>query len=145
MNRHTIILILLFLTSVTTYSQGRTTLTIEVTDLHNNNGVVQFSLYNTNNSIPDEHYEKYYKQTISTITNNSSKTTFKNLPEGEYAVNILHDEDSDGKIKKGWILPIEGIGFSNLTKINLLNLPSFKKTKFKLTENKEIKIKIIYL
>jgi uncharacterized protein (DUF2141 family) len=145
MNKHTIILSLIILMSTTTYSQDTITLTIETTDLHNNIGVVQFSLYNTNNSIPDEHYEKYYKQTISTITNNSSKTTFKNLPEGEYAVNILHDENEDGIIQKGWVLPIEGIGFSNLNKINLLNRPSFKRTKFNLTENKEITIKIIYL
>jgi uncharacterized protein (DUF2141 family) len=133
------------LKAITTYSQDTISLTIEVSDLYNNNGVVQYSLYNKDKSIPDENYINYYKQSISTITNNTSKTTFKNLPVGEYAVNILHDENEDGKIKKGWVLPIEGIGFSNLNNINLFNRPSFERTKFKLTDNKNITIKIIYL
>jgi len=145
MNRQTIILILMTLKAITTYSQDTISLTIEVSDLYNNNGVVQYSLYNKDKSIPDENYINYYKQSISTITNNTSKTTFKNLPVGEYAVNILHDENEDGKIKKGWVLPIEGIGFSNLNNINLFNRPSFERTKFKLTDNKNITIKIIYL
>ena len=145
MKKHTIILSLMILMSAIIYGQDTMTLTIEVTDLQNKNGVVQFSLYNKDNSIPDENYANYYKQKISTITNNSSITTFKNLLEGEYAVNILHDENEDGIIQKGWVLPIEGIGFSNLNKINLFNRPSFKRTKFNLTKNKEITIKIIYL
>jgi uncharacterized protein (DUF2141 family) len=31
----------------------------------------------------------------------------------KYAINILHDEDNNGKIKKGFVLPKEGMGFSN--------------------------------
>ena len=37
-------------------------LTVSVSDLKNSKGVVQFSLYNKDGSIPDEHYKKYYKQ-----------------------------------------------------------------------------------
>jgi uncharacterized protein (DUF2141 family) len=31
----------------------------------------------------------------------------------QFAINILHDEDNNGKIKKGIIFPGEGIGFFN--------------------------------
>lgn len=120
-------------------------LTVTVRDLQNSTGVVQFSLYNTEKCFPDEHYEKEIKQLTSKITNNSSTITFENLPKGTYAVNILHDENEDGVIDKGWILPVEGIGFSNLKSINPLNRPSFKKCKFELNINKTIKIKIIYM
>ena len=65
--------------------------------------------------------------------------------QGEYAVSILHDENQNGKIDKKWLYPTEGVGFSNMTSINLLNRPNFKKTKFKVEANKQIKIKIIYL
>ncbi len=87
-------------------------LTVEVTDLRNSKGLVQFALYNTPGVFPDEHYKKYYLKQTAKIINGSSTVTFKNLPPGKYAVNILHDEDEDGKIKKGLMLPKEGIGFS---------------------------------
>jgi uncharacterized protein (DUF2141 family) len=77
--------------------------------------------------------------------NGASTVTFRNLPVGEYAVNILHDENNDGKIKKGIILPKEGIGFSNYKSIGLSNKPKFTKAAFKLTGNKNIIINILYL
>ena len=86
-------------------------LTVKVKDLRNENGVVQFALYNTNGSIPDEGYTKYYRKCTAEIKNRSAEITFLNLPRGKYAVNVLHDEDKDGRVKKGLILPKEGIGF----------------------------------
>ena len=126
--------------SVETFS-----LTITVDDLHNSIGVVQYSLYNTEGCFPDEHYEKQIKQLNTKIVSNSSTATFENLPKGMYAVNILHDEDENREIKKGWILPKEGIGFSNLKSISPLNRPSFKKCKFELVSDKSIRIRIIYM
>ena len=57
----------------------------------------------------------YYRILKGKIINGSAAITFNNLPAGRYAVNILHDEDNDGKIKKGLILPKEGIGFFKLS------------------------------
>ncbi|CAN5283465.1 DUF2141 domain-containing protein [soil metagenome] len=120
-------------------------LTIEVKNLRNEKGVVQFALYNKDGSIPDEDYENYYKILKGEIKNNSSSVTFKNIPAGKYAVNILHDENKNGKIDKGFILPIEGIGFSNFQSIGLTNRPSFSKASFELKENKTISVKVIYM
>ncbi|PHS66777.1 MAG: hypothetical protein COB12_06125 [Flavobacterium sp.] len=138
-----ILITVMMISSFTIYKP--LSLTVSVSDLKNSKGVVQFSLYNKDGSIPDEHYKKYYKQLKSEIINNSSTITFQNLPPGFYAINILHDENQDEKIDKGWILPIEGIGFSNMTSINPLNRPNFKKAKFKLETDIQIKIKVIYL
>lgn len=120
-------------------------LTIEVKNLRNAKGVVQFTLYNKDGSIPDEDYENYYKIVKGEIVNGSSTITFKNIPSGKYAVNILHDENMNGKIDKGFILPIEGIGFSNYQSIGLTNRPSFSKASFELKENKSINVKVIYM
>lgn len=120
-------------------------LTVEVHELRNNKGVVQFALYNKNGSIPDEDFEKYYQIGKTTINENSTQFVFKNLPKGTYAVNILHDENENGKIDKGFILPEEGIGFSNYTKIGLGNKPNFSKASFELTSDKKLIINIIYL
>jgi uncharacterized protein (DUF2141 family) len=120
-------------------------LTIDVKNLRNAKGVVQFALYNKDGSIPDEDYENYYKIVKGEIVNGSSTITFKNIPSGKYAVNILHDENKNGKIDKGFILPKEGIGFSNFQSIGLTNRPNFSKASFELKENKTINVKVIYM
>jgi uncharacterized protein (DUF2141 family) len=145
-----LILLIAFAFSLSLYSFIRPkadshSLTIEVRDLRNSIGVVQFALYNKNGSIPDEYYENTYQLLKGKIVNGSSTITFKNVPPGKYAVNILHDENKNGKIDKGFIFPIEGIGFSNFQSIGFTNRPNFSKASFDLKESKTIKVKVIYL
>ncbi len=121
------------------------TLTVEVKELKNSIGVVQFALYNKDGTIPDEDYKKCCKILKSKIKDGSTKATFTNLPAGKYAVNILHDENEDGKIDKGFFLPIEGVGFSNYKSIGLTNRPNFSKASFELTSDKKIEVKVIYM
>ena len=56
-------------------------LTVTVNNLRNQNGLVQFALYNKNGSIPDENYSNYCKMLKGEIVNNSSKITFTNIPK----------------------------------------------------------------
>lgn len=81
------------LLSFTAKKQNTFTLTVEVENLRNSKGEVQFTLYNTDGSIPDEHYKNYFKIDKSRIENGKAEITFSNLPKGIYAVNILHDEN----------------------------------------------------
>lgn len=120
-------------------------LTIEVKDLRNSIGAVQFALYNKDGTIPDEEYKQSYKILKGKIQNGMAKVTFAGLPIGKYAVNILHDENENGEIDKGFILPIEGIGFSNYESVGLTNRPNFSKASFELKENKTISVKVIYM
>ena len=120
-------------------------LTVDVNELRNSTGTVLFALYNREDAFPDEHYTKYLKKITGKIVNGSASVTFENLPAGKYAVNILHDEDNNGKIKKGLILPKEGIGFSNFQSIGFSNRPSFTKASFYLSGDTKIRIKIIYM
>lgn len=120
-------------------------LTVKVNELRNSKGVVQFALYNTEDSFPDEHYKKYYRKLTAKIANGTSTVTFENLPVGRYAVNVLHDENEDGKFEKGIILPKEGIGFSNFQSLKITNRPTFNKTAFNFSHNSEMEVKIIYM
>jgi len=138
-------LAIVLLPSFSIQNQGTCSLTVEVSELRNSNGTVLFALYNREDAFPDEHYKKYFKKLTGKIVNGASSVTFKNLPEGKYAVNILHDEDNDGKIKKGIILPKEGIGFSNYKSIGFSNRPSFTKASFSVLNDKRITVNIIYL
>jgi len=138
-------LTILMLSSFSNQKQETCSLTVEVSELRNSEGTVQFALYNREDAFPDEHYKKYFKKLTGEIVNGASTVTFENLPEGKYAVNILHDENNDGKIKKGIILPIEGIGFSNYESIGFSNRPSFTKASFIVLKDKMIKVNLIYL
>jgi len=135
----------LILTSFNKQKEETFSLTVEVNDLHNSKGVVQFALYNRDGTIPDEDYKKCCKVLKEKIQNGHSKVTFSNLPLGKYAVNILHDENENSKIDKGFILPIEGVGFSNYQSIGLTNRPNFSKASFELNNNKTINVKVIYM
>jgi len=120
-------------------------LTVEVTGLRNSKGSVLFALYNREDAFPDEYYKKYLKKITGSVVNGTSSAIFKDLPVGKYAVSILHDEDGDGKIKKGLILPKEGIGFSNYQSIGLSNRPSFAKASFAIQKDMKIVVRIVYL
>ena len=135
----------LLLSSFSNNNADNFNLTVEIENLRNSKGVVQISLYNKDGSIPDEHYKNYFKMEKVNITSGKAECTFSHLPKGNYAVNILHDENNNGKIDKGLILPKEGIGFSNFTSIGLTNRPNFKKASFEFNQNKTIKVKMIYL
>jgi uncharacterized protein (DUF2141 family) len=119
-------------------------LTLNVNDLRNSEGLVQFTLYNKDGSIPDEKFKNYYLQKSVVISNNSATVTFEDIPLGWYAVNILHDENENRKIDKGFVMPKEGIGFSNYTSIGLTNRPKFEKAKFEVKSNTSKEVKVIY-
>lgn len=140
------IAILIFISfSFTDKKEETFSIVVKVNGLRNNIGNVRFALYNTSNSLPDKKLKKHFKMKVGKIAENAATITFSNLPKGKYAINILHDEDTNGKIAKGWLLPTEGIGFSNMAKIGLGNKPNFAKTSFNLDKNKTIDINVIYL
>ncbi len=139
-----VIFFLLF-TSFSNQADKTFSLTIKVEKLRNSEGIVQFALYNKDGSIPDENFNKCYKLLKANIVNGSSTITFQGIPAGKYAVNILHDENNNGIIDKGFILPKEGIGFSNFQTIGLSNKPSFQKASFDFNSDKIIKVTIVYM
>ena len=147
MYRRLAILLMVTVLSAFTYKglTGTHSLTVEVHEIRNSEGVVQFALYNKDGSIPDKQYEKYYKMQTARISNGSSSVTFDNLPEGIYVVNILHDENENGEIDKGFLLPVEGLGFSNYQSIGPTNRPKYSKASFELSSDMTIEIKIIYM
>ena len=138
-------LALILISFIIQKEQSTYSLTVEVKDLRNSDGVVQFALYNKEGSIPDERYSKFYKIGSSKIENGTAKFKFTELPEGKYAVNILHDENTNGKIDKGFFMPKEGIGFSNFSSIGFSNRPNFSRAGFNLDSDRRLEVKIIYL
>ncbi|MTI29864.1 DUF2141 domain-containing protein [Cytophagales bacterium RKSG123] len=60
-------------------------------------------------------------------TEGEMEIVFKGLKEGDYAVCLFHDENSNGKLDANFIgIPTEPYGFSNDAK-GFMGPPSFKK------------------
>ncbi len=88
--------------------------------------------------------EKQVRGTKSKIKNKKCVITFKNLPDGKYAVQYFHDENSDNKIAKNAIgMPKEGYGFSNDAH-GKFGPKKFKKWLFTIKGDTKIKVRTKY-
>jgi len=102
---------------------------VTVKGLRNDKGRVGCSLFNGVEGFPRDR-EKEFREMWVPIHNGSAVCGFIGLPAGIYAVSVLHDENSDGKMDFNWFgMPSKGYGFSNDAKAMLLP-PSFHAASF---------------
>lgn len=86
-------------------------LTVEVGHFNNAQGKLRVALFtNESNYLKDSQY-----QSDTTIYNAEKvAVVFKNLPPGEYAISIYHDENDNGKLDTNFMgIPSEPYAFSN--------------------------------
>jgi uncharacterized protein (DUF2141 family) len=102
---------------------------VVVRGLRNDQGRVGCGLFNHAEGFPSNR-QKVYRQIWTPTHNGSATCEFNRIPAGTYAVTVLHDEDSDGKMHFNWIgMPTEGYGFSNNAKATPF-APSFNAASF---------------
>lgn len=118
-------------------------LEIELSGLRNEKGHVLVSLFRDDSGFPDDASKAVYKLRLS-IVSNKAIANFNELPNGVYAVAVLHDENDDLKMEKNFLgLPKEGYGFSN-NAMRLTGPPSFKEAGFNHETRQTIEIKMKY-
>lgn len=89
--------------------------TVEVfaTGFRNNEGQVLIAVFASEAGFPDRG-RFAAKRLIATIDNQRATARFENLPAGEYAISILHDENGNFEMDTGLFgIPKEGYGASN--------------------------------
>lgn len=70
--------------------------------------------------------------------------TFKNIPNGVYAISLFHDENLNKKLDKNFLgIPQEGYAFSNNVH-HALRAAEFSEANFSLNGNQKIAIKMGY-
>lgn len=80
-----------------------------------------------------------------TVKVNNAKETLviKDLPKGEYAISLYHDENSDNECNRNFLgIPKEGYGFSNNIKPKF-SAPKYEDCKFSLVKKHSLEIKLI--
>ncbi len=128
------IILLYFILPLKIFAQY--SLTVEISELSNNDGQILLQLYDENQNKVKGKYGK--------IENKKCIIVIENLKEGNYAFKYFHDENKNDKLDSNWIaLPVEGYGFSN-NATGTFGPPSFDKWIFELKSNKKMLCKPKY-
>lgn len=116
-------------------------LTVIVTNIKNLKGEIKIGVYNNKASFP--HKKDIYKSLTLKVNKPSETFILKDLPKGDYAVALFHDENSDGICNSNFLgIPEEAYGFSKNYK-PILSAPSFNNCRINLNDNMQIVIKLI--
>lgn len=111
-------------------------LTVKTTGFRTNEGKVKVGLYNAEG--------KFLKETYLAITadinNLQAVVLFKDVPVGEYAVSIFHDENNSGKLETGFMgIPKEDVACSNNAK-GKMGPPKYVDAKFVISKDTTIAV-----
>jgi uncharacterized protein (DUF2141 family) len=118
-----IFVLLLISLPLVSYAQGR--IEVVVTNIKPQTGTIRIGLFNSENDFPD----KAIAGKIVKVTGAQAVVSFEGLENGEYAVSIFHDENSNEQLDTNLIgVPKEGFGFGN-NAMGTFGPPSFEKAK----------------
>ena len=117
---------------------------IRLTGLRSTQGKVSVNLFNSKEGFPDDPMKSFGWKTVK-IVPDTVVIVFEDLPYGNYAVSVLHDENSNGKMDKNFFgIPKEGFAFSN-NYAPRLKSPSFSDARIVLKEpKKRAELKMLY-
>ena len=117
---------------------------VDINNLKNYSGLARVCLYSSNDGFPIKS-EKAFKTIVINLEKDGVRARFVDIPYGEYAVAVLHDENKNGKMDLSWMmLPEEGFGASNIMGKRTIP-PAFDDAKFLLhSEERILKVHIHY-
>ena len=145
MKYYIISLALLFMTPFV-YKQAKTetvSITVTVEDIRSNSGSVGIALYEEGADFPDG--EPLKAESISLRGSGSVEYTFEDVPAGDYAVAVMHDENDNGDMDfNEYGMPMEGFGFSNEA-MGDMGPPDFDMAAFTADEDTDISVSLIYM
>lgn len=117
-------------------------LRLKISNIKEVKGQIIVSIFKNANDFPES--GKEFKKVFISIKELPHVVENINLPKGEYAIALLHDENEDGECNFNMIgIPIEGYGFSQNVK-PLFSIPSFEDTKFEISGNQDLEISLIH-
>ena len=111
-------------------------LDVSMSGLESNDGKVKIGLYNSESSF----LKTTYKTAVSEINGKKSTVTFGELPKGDYAISLYHDENNNGVLDRNMFgIPSEDYASSNNAK-GTMGPPSYGDAKFTVNANSKIRI-----
>jgi uncharacterized protein (DUF2141 family) len=103
---------------------------VKILNIRNSAGTVDCALFDSPVGFPIEFLHSATNVMVIKIRKTQARCDFEDIPPGTYAIAVIHDENSNGKLDTNWLgVPTEGYGFSNDAK-GLLGAPSFSAASF---------------
>jgi uncharacterized protein (DUF2141 family) len=87
---------------------------VKILDIRNSTGTVDCALFDSPVGFPTEFLHSASRVMVLRVRHERARCDFEDIPPGTYALAVIHDEDSNGKLNTNWLgIPTEGYGFSN--------------------------------
>jgi uncharacterized protein (DUF2141 family) len=124
--------------------EANPTIEVVVTDIRNSEGNLVMGFYKDSRSFSKR--EPFMSKTLDKTTLKNGVVSFSlTLPAGTYGIALLDDENKNGKADYGFLLPIEGFGFSDFYHTGMMP-PTFNDFDFELgSSNKTVTVKLKYM
>jgi uncharacterized protein (DUF2141 family) len=117
-------------------------LSVEVDDIEGRDGSIYIGVFDKKSSFGK--ISEIYRGESIYIESNRVRYTFRDIPNGVYAISLFHDQNSNGKLDKNFFgMPTEGYGFSHNIHPKFRGA-KFDEAKFELKDNISINIKMRY-
>lgn len=126
-------------------SEPNATLKIEVGGLRSADGKVLIALYRGSDGFPGEH-GKAFRAAVTRIAGDRASVELRDLPPGEYAFALVHDENGNDVLDKNWLgIPKEGFGASNDAS-GRFGPPKYRDAKFTVTAAGAVqRVRVVYM
>lgn len=119
------------------------TITVTVEGIRNSSGSIAIALHNEDSDFPES--EAFMEQEVSLRSSGDVEITFENVPPGDYAVALMHDENDNGDLDfNEYGMPLEGFGFSNEA-MGDQGPPDFDQAAFSAEKDTDITVSLIYM
>lgn len=120
-------------------------LSLRLSGFHSADGQVLIAVFRGEEGFPGKPGAAV-KRVVAKISDGRARVEISDLPPGEYAVSVVHDENGNNTLDTNWVgMPKEGIGMSNNAK-GRMGPPKYRDAKFTLgAEGAVQSIAIVYL
>ena len=118
--------------------QAQNTINVEMSGFESNDGKAVVGLFNEEETfLRDANWKQ-----VSDINNQTATATFKDVPDGIYAISVYHDENDNEKLDLIMgMMPKEDTGTSNNPKIKM-GPPKWEDSNFEIKGNQELNFQI---
>ena len=98
---------------------------VKILDIRNSKGTVACALFESPEGFPVEFLHSATNVVVIKVRASQARCDFMDIPPGNYAIAVIHDENMNGKLDTNWLgIPAEGYGFSRDAR-GLLGAPAF--------------------
>jgi len=88
-------------------------LTLDIEGTCNAKGKILLSVFDSKVAFEDQSTTKAYSNLELPAKTAFQRVTFHHVPDGDYAVSVLHDQNDNAVLDMKGVMPREGYGFSN--------------------------------